>query len=404
MTDPLYDSRNPNHGRAGGLRDPEPRLSAGSVDAPLTIQDLADRLASLPERKTEYRRHGIMHDLRFFEMRMEPEERNAFLALLTTTPAQPARESATEAPLYSIRENSITAEQLSTDTLEGKILASIRTRGNPYPMGSEAFEAFENGRRPAFDLNPKPEPFILLQCLEARQCKHIVCICDGDPTLIDTPTQPQAKPIICTCRYGNDCDGSCQCPPPGEYLDKIAHEQGIDAALEAARTPVARSSATNAEVLIERLVQAAAEYENNCDRLVAKPIRVELEKAKQAIRDAVAAPKARGNYEDRHPTDDILWSASDHKDFIEVVEVLGLQESDQTPADAVRELQAEIERLNALPQTAPSREDIARVIGGDIFHGSDDGVGPATRHARVEALKKADAILALSRPHGGGAA
>jgi hypothetical protein len=66
--------------------------SAGSVDAPLTIQDLADRLASLPERKTEYRRHGIMHDLRFFEMRMEPEERNAFLALLTTTPAQAARE------------------------------------------------------------------------------------------------------------------------------------------------------------------------------------------------------------------------------------------------------------------------------------------------------------------------
>jgi hypothetical protein len=54
---------------------------------------------------------------------------------------------------------------------------------------------------------------------------------------------------------------------------------------------------------------------------------------------------------------------------------------------------------NAQPQTAPSREDIARVIGGDIFHGSDDGVGPATRHARVEALKKADAILALSRPH-----
>jgi hypothetical protein len=59
-------------------------------------------------------------------------------------------------------------------------------------------------------------------------------------------------------------------------------------------------------------------------------------------------------------------------------------------------------RSRALPQTAPSREDIARVIGGDIFHGSDDGVGPATRHARVEALKKADAILALSRPVSGG--
>jgi len=33
MTDPLYDGRNPNHGRTGGLRDPDPRSSAGSVDA-----------------------------------------------------------------------------------------------------------------------------------------------------------------------------------------------------------------------------------------------------------------------------------------------------------------------------------------------------------------------------------
>lgn len=43
----------------------------------------------------------------------------------------------------------------------------------------------------------------------------------------------------------------------------------------------------NVELLIENLVQAAAEYENNCDRLVAKKIRVELERAKQAIRDAI---------------------------------------------------------------------------------------------------------------------
>jgi Lar family restriction alleviation protein len=62
-------------------------------------------------------------------------------------------------------------------------------------------------------------------------------------------------------------------------------------------------------------------------------------------------------------------------------------------AEAIAEL-----RSRAAPQEARSREDIAKIIGGDIFHGSDDGVGPATRHARVEALKKADAILALSRP------
>ncbi|WP_143279261.1 hypothetical protein [Bradyrhizobium ottawaense] len=80
-----------------------------------------------------------------------------------------------------------------------------------------------------------------------------------------------------------------------------------------------------------------------------------------------SAPE-RGNYEDRHPTDDILWSASDHKDFIEVVEVLGLQESEQTPADAVRELQAEVERLDTLIPDVPQRaeatpEEIAMVVG-----------------------------------------
>lgn len=53
------------------------------------------------------------------------------------------------------------------------------------------------------------------------------------------------------------------------------------------------------------------------------------------------------NYETRHPNDDIIWSASDHKDFIEVVELLGLQESEKTPVEAVQEMQAEIERLQA---------------------------------------------------------
>lgn len=68
------------------------------------------------------------------------------------------------------------------------------------------------------------------------------------------------------------------------------------------------------------------------------------------MRDALnGTSPLRGNYEGRHPRDDILWSASDHKDLIEVVEVLGIQESDQTPADAVRELQAEIERLREAP-------------------------------------------------------
>jgi hypothetical protein len=40
----------------------------------------------------------------------------------------------------------------------------------------------------------------------------------------------------------------------------------------------------NVDILIEKLIQAAVEYENNCDRLVAKTMRIELEKAKEAIR------------------------------------------------------------------------------------------------------------------------
>jgi Lar family restriction alleviation protein len=162
--------------------------------------------------------------------------------------------------------------------------------------------------------------------------------------VIERSAQPPAAPVERSAPAAPTGDTRSGERPPASAA--MGHRAGADT----------RCSAANVEVLIERLVQAAAEYENNCDKLAAKPIRVELEKTKQAIRDAVAAPKARGNYEDRHPTDDILWSASEHKDFIEVVEVLGLQESDQTPADAVRELQAEIERLNALPQTpsAPS--------------------------------------------------
>lgn len=75
----------------------------------------------------------------------------------------------------------------------------------------------------------------------------------------------------------------------------------------------------------------------------------EIDRLQKLIPNEPQVPP-RGNYEDRHPTDDILWSASDHKDFIEVVEVLGIQESFQTPAEAVRELHAEIERLRVLPQ------------------------------------------------------
>jgi hypothetical protein len=76
--------------------------------------------------------------------------------------------------------------------------------------------------------------------------------------------------------------------PPAAPVDTSARSDGKTIG-EFYGDPGARSSAGTAEVLIERLVQAAVEYENNCDRLVAKTIRIELEKAKQAIRDAIGA-------------------------------------------------------------------------------------------------------------------
>ena len=67
----------------------------------------------------------------------------------------------------------------------------------------------------------------------------------------------------------------------------------------------------------------------------------------ERLRGAAQETRERGNYEGRHPDDQILWSASDLQDLIDVVAELGIQDSVQTPAEAVRELNAEIERLHA---------------------------------------------------------
>lgn len=65
--------------------------------------------------------------------------------------------------------------------------------------------------------------------------------------------------------------------------------------------------------------------------------------------NGLASPPARGNYEGRHPNDrnEVLWAASEVQDLIDVVNELGIQNSETTPAEAVRELNAEIERLRA---------------------------------------------------------
>jgi hypothetical protein len=52
------------------------------------------------------------------------------------------------------------------------------------------------------------------------------------------------------------------------------------------------------------------------------------------------------NYENRHPQDEErLMPLSDINDLDEVCRELGIQDSHVTPAEAVRELNAEIERL-----------------------------------------------------------
>jgi len=56
---------------------------------------------------------------------------------------------------------------------------------------------------------------------------------------------------------------------------------------------------------------------------------------------------ARGNYEGRHPNDMVLHPLSEIREWDEALAVLGIQDSTQTPAEAIRELNAEIERLRA---------------------------------------------------------
>lgn len=53
------------------------------------------------------------------------------------------------------------------------------------------------------------------------------------------------------------------------------------------------------------------------------------------------------NYETRHPTDMVLHPLSEIREWDEALAVLGIQDSTQTPADAIRERDAEIERLRA---------------------------------------------------------
>lgn len=72
--------------------------------------------------------------------------------------------------------------------------------------------------------------------------------------------------------------------------------------------------------------------------------------------DPAQTSAERGNYEDRHPNDMVLHPLSEIREWDEALAVLGIQDSDQTPADAIRERDAEIEQLRAaLSNTSTDR-------------------------------------------------
>ena len=79
---------------------------------------------------------------------------------------------------------------------------------------------------------------------------------------------------------------------------------------------------------------------------------------------------SRGNYEGRHPNDrdEVLWAASEVQDLIDVVNELGIQNSETTPAEAVRELNAEIERLRAAVLAANDRPTYDELYSGEWEH------------------------------------
>jgi hypothetical protein len=83
----------------------------------------------------------------------------------------------------------------------------------------------------------------------------------------------------------------------------------------------------------------------------AVPLIVEAAAALRSCAGPIAAGE-RGNYEGRHPNDMVLHPLSEIREWDEALAVLGIQDSDQTPADAIRELNAEIERLSS-PSQAP---------------------------------------------------
>lgn len=73
------------------------------------------------------------------------------------------------------------------------------------------------------------------------------------------------------------------------------------------------------------------------------------------------------NYEGRHPDDMVLHPLTEIREWDEALAELGIQDSTQTPAEAVRELNAEIERLRApVPSGLLKRSRMFVELASDI--------------------------------------
>lgn len=81
---------------------------------------------------------------------------------------------------------------------------------------------------------------------------------------------------------------------------------------------------------------------------------------------------------------DVLWASSDHDEFIEVVEVLGLQESEKTPAQAVRDLYAAMDDdANSIEKlTTALRNLVNETVNPGDGGPYEDGEWPALDAAR----------------------
>lgn len=104
------------------------------------------------------------------------------------------------------------------------------------------------------------------------------------------------------------------------------------------------------------------------------------------------------NYETRHPDDMVLHPLSEIREWDEALAVLGIQDSTQTPAEAVRERDAEIDRLRERARDLHRR---AQKAEGALERGGRRAwLDLALRYRARALMAERAAALAPSLPNG----